>query len=151
MAYVGWMSLMRWSDLRGEKGNEKCTGDRGRQWSRRGELTQEARRQRVHSSEGSARPRVCGRQCVSKTSQTSQQDRGGGLCQARRQSKTKEDSTGVRQQSKTLEEEDSAGVRCQSKTSERVSTVMSLHSGPVENSPTHPGPWFCKHRRRVLT
>ena len=39
----------------------------------------ETGRRHVHRSEGSARPRVRGRQCVSKTTQTSEQDRGGGL------------------------------------------------------------------------
>lgn len=43
----------------------------------------ETGRRHVHSSEGSARPRVRGQQCVSKTSQTSEQDRRGGLPRSR--------------------------------------------------------------------
>ena len=44
-----------------------------------------------------------------------------------------EDSTGVRCQSET--EGDSARAGRRSETEERVSTVMSLHSGPAGKSP----------------
>ena len=61
----------------------------------------EARRQRVHSSEGSARLRVRGRQRVSKTSQTSQQDQGGRL----HRSQTSEPDRGGLRRSQTAEQD----------------------------------------------